>query len=45
MNMGCPKPFSIQGGMGAALLTQTDRVKEVRVDVSVNYVIICFLKI
>ncbi|GMR53294.1 hypothetical protein PMAYCL1PPCAC_23489, partial [Pristionchus mayeri] len=29
VNMGCPKPFSIQGGMGAALLTQTDRVKEI----------------
>lgn len=29
LNMGCPKPFSISGGMGAALLTQPDKVKEV----------------
>lgn len=29
VNMGCPKPFSIAGGMGAALLTQPDKVKEI----------------
>lgn len=29
INMGCPKPFSIEGGMGAALLTQPDKVKEI----------------
>ncbi|VDM37293.1 unnamed protein product [Toxocara canis] len=29
VNMGCPKPFSIMGGMGAALLTQPDKVKDV----------------
>ncbi|CAJ0568353.1 unnamed protein product, partial [Mesorhabditis spiculigera] len=28
VNMGCPKPFSIAGGMGAALLTQPDKIKE-----------------
>ena len=29
VNMGCPKEFSIKGGMGAALLTQPEKVKEV----------------
>ncbi|XP_037580051.1 tRNA-dihydrouridine(20) synthase [NAD(P)+]-like isoform X1 [Dermacentor silvarum] len=29
VNMGCPKEFSIKGGMGAALLTQTDKVKAI----------------
>ncbi|XP_060081103.1 tRNA-dihydrouridine(20) synthase [NAD(P)+]-like [Ylistrum balloti] len=29
INMGCPKEFSIKGGMGAALLTQPDKVKEI----------------
>ena len=29
VNMGCPKEFSVKGGMGAALLTQPERVKEV----------------
>ena len=26
VNMGCPKDFSIKGGMGAALLTNPDKV-------------------
>ncbi|KAK6983536.1 tRNA-dihydrouridine(20) synthase [NAD(P)+]-like protein [Biomphalaria glabrata] len=29
VNMGCPKEFSIKGGMGAALLTQQDKVKSI----------------
>jgi len=29
INMGCPKKFSIQGGMGSALLNYPDKVKEV----------------
>ena len=29
VNMGCPKEFSIKGGMGAALLTQPEKIKEV----------------
>lgn len=29
VNMGCPKAYSIKGGMGAALLTQTDKVKDI----------------
>lgn len=27
--MGCPKPFSISGGMGAALLSKPNTVKEI----------------
>ena len=27
VNMGCPKDFSLKGGMGAALLTQPDKVR------------------
>jgi tRNA-dihydrouridine synthase len=33
VNMGCPKPFSISGGMGAALLKEPDKVKEVVVPI------------
>ncbi|KAK8738129.1 hypothetical protein OTU49_004059 [Cherax quadricarinatus] len=29
VNMGCPKTFSLKGGMGAALLTQPDKVKSI----------------
>lgn len=29
VNMGCPKEFSIKGGMGAALLTQPEKVKAI----------------
>lgn len=29
VNMGCPKEFSIQGGMGAALLTKPEKVREI----------------
>lgn len=29
INMGCPKPFSIAGNMGAALLQNPERAKEV----------------
>ncbi|EJD74188.1 dihydrouridine synthase domain-containing protein, variant [Loa loa] len=29
INMGCPKPFSIAGGMGAALLGSPERAKEI----------------
>jgi tRNA-dihydrouridine synthase 2 len=27
--MGCPKAFSIKGGMGAALLSQPERIKAI----------------
>lgn len=30
INMGCPKKFSLQGGMGAALLEHPDKVKQVK---------------
>eukprot|EP01065_Artemidia_motanka_P036399 TRINITY_DN44326_c0_g1_i1.p1 TRINITY_DN44326_c0_g1~~TRINITY_DN44326_c0_g1_i1.p1 ORF type:complete len:399 (+),score=171.02 TRINITY_DN44326_c0_g1_i1:110-1306(+) len=29
LNMGCPKSFSVKGGMGAALLTQPAKVREI----------------
>lgn len=29
INMGCPKDFSLKGGMGAALLTQPDKVRSI----------------
>ncbi|KAH3774399.1 hypothetical protein DPMN_175781 [Dreissena polymorpha] len=29
INMGCPKEFSIKGGMGAALLKKPETIKEV----------------
>jgi len=29
INMGCPKEFSIKGGMGAALLTQPEKVRNI----------------
>lgn len=29
VNMGCPKEFSVQGGMGAALLKKPDEIKKV----------------
>lgn len=29
INMGCPKEFSLKGGMGAALLTQPEKIKEI----------------
>ena len=29
VNMGCPKSFSIMGGMGAALLSQPDKIREI----------------
>ena len=29
VNMGCPKEFSIKGGMGAALLQQPEKVKDI----------------
>ncbi|XP_064466215.1 tRNA-dihydrouridine(20) synthase [NAD(P)+]-like [Ornithodoros turicata] len=29
VNMGCPKEFSLKGGMGAALLTQREKVKAI----------------
>ncbi|XP_059164979.1 tRNA-dihydrouridine(20) synthase [NAD(P)+]-like [Physella acuta] len=29
INMGCPKEFSVKGGMGAALLTQPEKIKDI----------------
>ncbi|KAF6034689.1 DUS2 [Bugula neritina] len=36
INMGCPKTFSISGGMGAALLKQPDLVKEILTELTSN---------
>ena len=42
VNMGCPKGFSLKGGMGAALLTHPDKIKAIltalvsAVDISVT---------
>jgi len=30
VNMGCPKHFSIQGGMGCGLLKNRQKIKEVK---------------
>lgn len=29
VNMGCPKPFSLSGGMGAALLSKPELISDV----------------
>merc|ERR1712020_422517 len=29
VNMGCPKSFSLKGGMGAALLSQPEKIKDI----------------
>ena len=29
VNMGCPKSFSLKGGMGAALLSQPEKIKSI----------------
>jgi tRNA-dihydrouridine synthase 2 len=29
VNMGCPKPFSVKGGMGSALLRQPESVRQI----------------
>ena len=31
VNMGCPKGFSLKGGMGAALLTQPEKVSRLKI--------------
>ena len=42
--MGCPKEFSIKGGMGAALLTQPEKVKDVSTVISLGMSIWAVLK-
>ena len=36
VNMGCPKPFSLKGGMGAALLTQPEKVRDILTTLTSN---------
>ena len=43
VNMGCPKEFSIKGGMGAALLKQPEKVKEVSCSNSISKGFLCEL--
>ena len=45
VNMGCPKEFSIKGGMGAALLKQPEKVKEVSRPNSISKDFLCELYI
>ena len=37
INMGCPKKFSIQGGMGSALLDRPDKAKQVGINRRKNF--------
>ncbi|KAL7643962.1 UNVERIFIED_CONTAM: hypothetical protein RMT77_005974 [Armadillidium vulgare] len=36
INMGCPKEFSIKGGMGAALLQQPEKIKDILITLTKN---------
>ena len=47
VNMGCPKPFSIKGGMGAALLTNTSKVRDIltHLNYNLNIPITCKIRI
>ena len=36
VNMGCPKGFSLKGGMGAALLTQPEKVSRLEINILVD---------
>lgn len=42
INMGCPKSFSLSGGMGAALLSKPDLIHDVY---NLFSIVICFLSI
>lgn len=41
--MGCPKAFSIQGGMGAALLSKPELIHDVLFASLFSYIYICLL--
>lgn len=36
INMGCPKGFSIKGGMGAALLNKPDKIEAILTTLTKN---------
>ena len=38
VNMGCPKGFSLKGGMGAALLTQPEKVSRLEINILVDQI-------
>jgi len=47
VNMGCPKSFSIKGGMGAALLKQPQKIKDIltRMKEAVDIPVTCKIRI
>ncbi|XP_050306903.1 tRNA-dihydrouridine(20) synthase [NAD(P)+]-like isoform X2 [Anthonomus grandis grandis] len=47
INMGCPKEFSLKGGMGAALLTQPEKAKAILTTLvqNVNIPITCKIRV
>ena len=47
VNMGCPKSFSLKGGMGAALLTQPEKIVSILTSLvaSVNIPVTCKIRI
>lgn len=44
INMGCPKSFSISGGMGAALLSKPDLIHDVNISNSLCFKLPSFLE-
>lgn len=47
VNMGCPKSFSLKGGMGAALLSQPDKIVDIltKLKASVSIPVTCKIRI
>jgi len=47
INMGCPKPFSLKGGMGAALLSKPDKVLDIltKLKAAVSIPVTCKIRI
>lgn len=47
VNMGCPKSFSLKGGMGAALLTQPGKIRDIltRLRASVKIPVTCKIRL
>jgi len=47
VNMGCPKPFSLKGGMGAALLSKPDKITDIltKMKASVSIPVTCKIRI
>eukprot|EP00088_Acartia_fossae_P057356 TRINITY_DN6690_c0_g1_i1.p1 TRINITY_DN6690_c0_g1~~TRINITY_DN6690_c0_g1_i1.p1 ORF type:complete len:443 (+),score=54.28 TRINITY_DN6690_c0_g1_i1:48-1376(+) len=47
VNMGCPKSFSLKGGMGAALLTKPDKILDIltKLKASVSIPVTCKIRV